>query len=298
MKNGGVIKVGCVVLGIAAIIFAASINFDLKMKKAQDYISNAEYGKAAEILDYQIKNNESQEDVYLLYADYYIALEEYQNALDVLNKGANKAQSTDKINAKISEINTTYENELNAQVEQSLVESTNGDSLIVDETPRIYEFDTLQNIFININENTTASDLDAFIEQYALAYTVEDYNGSGIVREKTTYKIAYTEGVSHHRYADSGDHIEISFNKSDGSILNAEYVNVKSWKQALFYNYGIWFSFQFDSPSEYTGYYVVAPFEKEDGIVIKYDNGNETTTDYFKCNSAEDSIKAVIDDER
>ena len=109
MKNGGVIKVIFVVLVIAAVISIANINFDLQMGKAWEYISNAEYSKAAEILDYQIENNGKQEKVYLLYADYYIALEEYQDALDVLNKGANKAQSTDKINAKISEINTLSE---------------------------------------------------------------------------------------------------------------------------------------------------------------------------------------------
>ena len=109
MKNSGVIKVIFVVLVVAAVISIANINFDLQMGKAWKYISNAEYSKAAEILDYQIENNGKQEKVYLLYADYYIALEEYQDALDVLNEGANKAQSTDKINAKISEINTLSE---------------------------------------------------------------------------------------------------------------------------------------------------------------------------------------------
>ncbi len=198
-----------------------------------------------------------------------------------------------------NEINVTHENELNTQV-QSPVESTSGDSLKTDEPPRTYEFefDILQTIFSGIDQNTTVSNIETLISQYSLAYTVENYNGSNIVRKKTTYKIAYTEGSASQRYADSGDYIEVAFNKSDDSILYAVYSNVKSWKSALFYNYGIWFSFQFDSPSEYTGYYIVAPFEKEDGIVIKYDNGNETTTDYFKCNSAEDSIKAVIDDER
>ena len=298
MKNSGIFKVGLVVLVIVAVVAVANINFDSQIEKAREYISNSEYSKAVEILEYQLKNNGSQEDVYLLFADYYIALEKYQDALNILNEGTNKAQSTDKINAKINEINTTYENELNTQIEQLPIESVNDDSLIIDEIPRTYEFDTLQNIFININENTTASDLETFIEQYSLAYTVEDYNGSNIVRKITTYEIAYTEGAARQRYADSGDYIKVSFNKSDGSILHAVYSDVKSWKSALFYNYGIWFSFQLDSPSEYTGYYVVAPFEKEDGIVIKYDNGHETTTNYFKCDSAEDSIKAVIDDER
>lgn len=109
MKNGGVIKVVFVVLVIAAVIAIANINFDLQMGKAWEYISNAEYSKAAEILDYQMERNGKQEKVYLLYADYYIALGEYQDALDVLNEGASRAQSTDKINAKISEIDTQAE---------------------------------------------------------------------------------------------------------------------------------------------------------------------------------------------
>lgn len=109
MKKGGVIKAVFVVLVIVAVTAIANINFDLQTEKAWEYISNAEYSKAAEILDYQIKNNGSQEDVYLLYADYYIAQNEYQDALDVLSEGASKAQSTDKINAKINEINNESE---------------------------------------------------------------------------------------------------------------------------------------------------------------------------------------------
>lgn len=104
----GLIAGTCVALGLTAVIVTANVNFDTQMGKAQQYISNAEYSKAAEILDEHKSKNGSQEDVYLLYADYYIAQEEYKSAVDILKEGAGKAQNTDKINAKLNEINELY----------------------------------------------------------------------------------------------------------------------------------------------------------------------------------------------
>lgn len=169
------------------------------------------------------------------------------------------------------------------------------DSSETREPPKAYEFDTLQTAFIKIDEKTTILDIETLISQQSLPFTAQDYNSSNKIGQITTYKIAYTEGSALQRYADSGDYLEISFKKSDGTILNAEYCTPKSDKSALFYNYGVWFSLSFDSPGDYTGYYAIAPLEKENGIIIKYENGNETKTNYFKCESAETSMKTVID---
>lgn len=120
----GIIAGACVALGVTAIIATTKVNFNAQMEKAREYISNAEYSKAVEILDEHKGKNGTQEDVYLLYADYYIAQEEYQSAVDVLEEGAGKAQYTDKINAKIDEINNLYESELNQEPEKPPVESS------------------------------------------------------------------------------------------------------------------------------------------------------------------------------
>lgn len=121
-KNGVLIG-ACAAISLTGIVAISKINFSAQMGMAREYISNAEYSKAAEILDEQKDKNNFSEDVYLLYADYYIAQEEYQNAVDILTEGTHKAYDTDKIKAKISEINSLYESELKQESELDPAES-------------------------------------------------------------------------------------------------------------------------------------------------------------------------------
>lgn len=122
----GIIAGACAAIGLTAIIVTANVNFDTQMEKAREYISNSEYSKAAEILDEHKSKNGTQEDVYLLYADYYIAQGDYKHAVDILKEGTGKAQNTDKINAKLDEINDLYKIESS----QSSVESATSNSNI------------------------------------------------------------------------------------------------------------------------------------------------------------------------
>lgn len=139
----GIIAGACVALGVTAIIATTKVNFNAQMEKAREYISNAEYSKAVEILDEHKGKNGTQEDVYLLYADYYIAQEEYQSAVDVLEEGAGKAQYTDKINAKIDEINHLYESELNQEPKKPPVESSDStESTTTSENPATSEVES------------------------------------------------------------------------------------------------------------------------------------------------------------
>ena len=80
--------------------------------------------------------------------------------------------------------------------------------------------DKLQQIFANLTFSTTEGDLLSWIEQYGLEYSAQKWNGTP---KELTYKIAYEEGVTAQKYADSGDHIEVSFNADDGTFLLAEY---------------------------------------------------------------------------
>ena len=161
---------------------------------------------------------------------------------------------------------------------------------------KVYNYDALQNIFMEITKDTTTEELWALISENDLPVTLEEYNGGKVV-----FRVAYTEGAAAQKRADSGDYLEIAFDKigensmsNKNRIMTVEYAN-DSWVSALLYVYGTWFDFREDKESEYSGYYIIDHFAKEDGITIKYDNGNETTTDYFKHNSAEEVIQEMID---
>ena len=160
----------------------------------------------------------------------------------------------------------------------------------------VFEFDALQNGFISISSNTTVEEVLSFIDENALFYTKQEYNTT--TGGKTIqYKIAYEKGVSYQSHADSGDYLKISFDlDSDNQILNAEYVNSSSiGYSALFYNYGTWYDFHDTNAEDYSGYYNVKSLHgKNEGIVVKYANGNEAHTNYFPCSSSEEAIENIL----
>lgn len=157
-----------------------------------------------------------------------------------------------------------------------------------------YEFDSLQKVFISITESTSIKDIENAIAENQLSYSVVENNKSG-GGKSTEYVLAYTDGSAAQKYADEGDYLEITFDKSPNvCIMYAQYVNCAGYT-GFFYNYGIWFDFREEVSGPYSGYYVIDAFAKEDGLTIEYSNGNKTTTNYFPNPSAEDVIKAVID---
>ena len=168
------------------------------------------------------------------------------------------------------------------------------------EPEKVYEYDALQNIFMAVTADTTIEELWALISENNLPFTVQEYNGG-----KVTFCIAYTDGAALQRYADAGDHLEVTFDilgdnymSNENQLMTVQYVN-GSWISALLYVYGTWYDFQEDDKgNDYSGYYIVDHFSKEDGITIKYENGNETTTDYFEYDTAEEVIQKMIDGER
>lgn len=168
---------------------------------------------------------------------------------------------------------------------------------------KTYDFDTLQSIFVGITAETTIEDLKSMISEKSLSFTVQEYNKAGGGKE-VVLMIAYTDGAALQKYAESGDSIEIAFDKIDNNslsdnnrIMSAYYTNASSLS-ALFYNYGTWYDFREETEGDYSGYYIVDHFTKEDGIKIQYDNGNETTTCYFRYNSADEVIRKIIDNMR
>ena len=93
------------------------------------------------------------------------------------------------------------------------------------------EYDDIQKMFLAIDKDTTEDDLLKLIEEYEVAYTAEDYNGTP---KKRCYNIAFEEGAALQRYADSGDTLEVSFDQNDGTVLYAEYFNDEAFMDDSF----------------------------------------------------------------
>ena len=175
-------------------------------------------------------------------------------------------------------------------------EETTQDPLETPDASPVFEFDALQNGFISISENTTIDDILSFAEENSLFYTVQET----AINKTVHYKIAYEEGVARQSYADSGDCLEVSFDRANNdTILHAQYENVYLYdRKALFYNYGTWYDFSSQNAEDYSGYYLVktdidSTFNPE-GIVVKYNNGRETQTSYFLCSSPDEAIKSIL----
>ena len=172
-----------------------------------------------------------------------------------------------------------------------------GDSAETTTEPDItFEFDVLQSGFISISENTTIEDILSFVDENSLFYTEQEYNTT--TGGKTVqYKIAYEKGVSYQSHADSGDYLKIEFDRDNGDIiLNAQYVNSRSHGySALFYSYGTWYDFSNQNAEDYSGYYNVKSLGgNNEGIIVKYNNGNEAHTNYFLCNSPQEAIENIL----
>jgi len=152
------------------------------------------------------------------------------------------------------------------------------------------DYDALQNIFLSLSVDSTVEDLESLITQYDLPYTSEEYNNG----ETITYVIAYSEDSARQHHAESGDNLDVSFCLKDNTLMHADYSTTSNTGSVLLYNYGTWFSFREDEPSDYTGYYFINQLSEEKGITIKYDNGNEADTKYFPYDTAEETLKKLL----
>lgn len=159
----------------------------------------------------------------------------------------------------------------------------------------VYEYDSLQNLFIELNDNITPDELESCIKKYSLEHTIGEYNSSS--GEEIIYCIADTEGAAATKYADSGDRLEVTFGgENKDEFMYAEYVNEKDISYtALLYDHGVYWDFREGNAEDYSGYYINDSFSGKTGIVIKYDNGRESKTNYFRYNSAEEVIQKIID---
>ncbi len=212
-------------------------------------------------------------------------------------------QGTTQESAVASEEETTLEEDSEIEAEQeetakraevALEESESIEEPNIEEN-LVYEYDDLQNLFIELNVNITPDELERCIEKYSLEHTVGEYNSSS--GKEIMYCIAYTEGAAAQKYADSGDRLEVTFGgENKDEFMYAEYVNENDISYtALLYDHGIYWDFSEGNAEDYSGYYINDSFSSKTGIVVKYDNGRESKTNYFRYNSAEEVIQKIID---
>lgn len=78
---------------------------------------------------------------------------------------------------------------------------------------RSIEYDALQQVFLALSNDTTIEDLYSLIADNDLEYTSQDYNGTP---KKTAFKLAYSPDTALQKYAETGDHIKVDFDKQTG----------------------------------------------------------------------------------
>lgn len=157
-------------------------------------------------------------------------------------------------------------------------------------TPIAVEYDALQEVFMSFSDSTTEEDVLSAIGSYGLSYTREEYNGTP---KSFEYKVAYTDGVAKQKYADSGDSVEITFNKDDGSFMYVEYNH--NFKSAFLYNYGTYWDLREETPqNSYSGYYWREAGKTTGGITITYSNGNGHETGYHAVDTAAEAIAEAV----
>lgn len=206
---------------------------------------------------------------------------------DSFKQGMNDAM---KEESQKSEESKETEKESESQEEENIADQESQD--VSAET--VVEYDNLQKVFLALRESTKPGDVERMIGESELKYTVEEYNSSS--GKEVVYQLAYTDGAALQKYAESGDHLEISFGgENKDEFMYAQYVNAKDVSYtALLYNHGTWYKFSDDNAEDYKGYYINDSFSGKSGITVKYTNGNEAETDYLPCDSGEDAIQKII----
>ncbi|MCL2860394.1 MAG: hypothetical protein FWF46_07595 [Oscillospiraceae bacterium] len=100
------------------------ITADQRMSKIEEAIKTGDYATAKTMLDDELSVNLTQSKPYLLYADYYIALKEYSNAVDILGKGLEKIpyntipDNYTPVKSKLAEIKDRYSTEIETEIKQ------------------------------------------------------------------------------------------------------------------------------------------------------------------------------------
>ena len=184
--------------------------------------------------------------------------------------------------AEIATENNTIEITTEETTTEDITEQTT-ENIIETETTEI-EKNKLQIIFTMLTPETTIEDVKNFIDEFSLNYTMGEYSDS------ITYKIAYSEEAAKQKYAKEDKYLKIDFDNENEVFMYATYSN-HDGNITLFYNYGTYYDLREKAPQNpYSGYYYYNLLDADNGITIKYSNGNSVKTKYHPCENAEDAL--------
>lgn len=156
--------------------------------------------------------------------------------------------------------------------------------------PVVYEYDILQKLFLQINDTTRMEHIEEFAKEYELPYTAEKYNGG-----RMTYCVAFKKEVSLQSYGESGESVSITFNKSENTVMHCEYSDGISSGICIYYVNGVYWDFRDGMDDSTKGYYWYQPGSSAtDGAVLKFKNGYEEQSRYYKVKSGEEALNSVL----
>ena len=111
-----VIIIVCAIIAVSAVFgISESIRNTDAIKSVNSYIENADYAKAKDVLDKEIKENDTQANTYLAYSELYLAQKDYLNATNILEKGLKKSTNRKALQNKLDELNEKYSDKITKQ---------------------------------------------------------------------------------------------------------------------------------------------------------------------------------------
>ena len=139
-------------------------------------------------------------------------------------------------------------------------------------------YDILQQIYLDIDDSITQSELDEMITSNKLFSSTQEYNSRD--GEYISYIIAYERDVARHSRAKTGDNIEIHIRKSTGKLFYIVYFNAN----AFFADYKKNYEVQKHFYEAYTLYYAknANSFGKESKTLVPFDSAEDALADVLK----------------
>lgn len=164
--------------------------------------------------------------------------------------------------AELQSEETTKASEDEETVQSDIqIETAEAEEAVVEEVKGA-EYDDLQNLFVRITPDSLPEDILSMISEYGLSYTEKTYS------KAYTIKIVYTDGAALQKYADSGDSLEVNFDKRGTQFQYADYSAEGHTGTSLLY-YGGNFYEMYNVDESYYGYYYVNSMDsKKRGVKI------------------------------
>ncbi len=105
------IVIACICATVVFAFISGNINrmvFNEDMSRAREYIKAGKLDDAKKILDGQLKTDASRDELYIVYADYYLVQNDYINAIEILQKGIARCYSDREMEEKLNSIQADH----------------------------------------------------------------------------------------------------------------------------------------------------------------------------------------------